>query len=77
MLMGYLLLIQTKLLDIIIGFVKTGLMSLESNKDKAAASLAGLPVCFEYSEVGGQVFAKPNIQTTNAYLQHLRYLWDM
>lgn len=77
MLMEYQLLIQTNLLEHIVSFVKIGLNSLESNKEKAAASLAGLPVCFEYSEVGGQVFAKPKIQATNAYLQHLRYVWDV
>lgn len=75
--MEYQLLIPTNLIGFVTDFVKFGLKALEADKEKAAASLTGLPVCFEYSEIGGQIFAKPNIQATNAYLQHLRYVWDV
>lgn len=67
--------IQTEIIDKMLSIVGVGLNSLESDKNKTAASIAGLPPCFEYSEVGGQFFAKPNLKAVAEYLKHLREVW--
>lgn len=73
----YQLMIPTKILEFIGPIFNVGLKTLDADKDKAAASLAGLPACFEYGFIGTKAYAKPNIQAIALYLKHLQNIWGV
>lgn len=66
---------KNKMFEVVETLVKVGLEAIEADKERAAASLLGLPVCFEYGALGPKAYAKPDLNATVEYLRHLRAIW--
>ena len=53
------------------------LKRLLGNKDKILASLAALPTCFEYVNVGTKQYARPKPESVKQYYKLLMEIWEL